>query len=80
LLTGRDADWATWLRLAAVLAAAPAVLDTVSVVAAAAVDVVVLDAGALDADVVDAGVVDAEVVAGAEVGETPDGPVLPAAA
>ena len=57
------------------LAAAPAVLDTVSVVAAAAVDVVVLDAGALDADVVDA-----EVVAGADVGETPDGPVLPAVA
>jgi hypothetical protein len=75
LLTGRDAGWATWLRLAAVLAAAPAVLDTVSVVAAAAVDVVVLDAGALDADVVDA-----EVVAGADVGETPDGPALPAVA
>jgi hypothetical protein len=41
---------------------------------------VVLDADVVDADVVDAGVVDAEVVAGADVGETPDGPVLPAAA
>jgi outer membrane biosynthesis protein TonB len=58
-----------------VLAAAPAVLDTVSVFAVAAVDVVALDAGALDA-----GVMGAEAVGGADVGETPDGPVLPAVA
>ena len=50
LLTGRDADWAVWLVLAAVLAAEPAALDTAPVVATAAVDVVALDAGALDAE------------------------------
>ena len=75
LLTGRDTDWAVWLMLAAVLAAEPAALDTVPVVAAAAVDVVVLDAGALDA-----GVLDAKVVGRADVGETADGPVLLAGA